>query len=122
MYKDFLKICESRFLSASVIDAMYLYGRVDYMKLLHPQLSKHRKAQAVEVDILDPLNEYIKGKLPTFNGENEYYNLMKKAPRINNVSFEDNQYKPFKPSVAEKGGKLYKKRTLFHQAYKTTSH
>jgi hypothetical protein len=92
MYSEFLKICEAKLLPASISDALYLYAKIDFLKLASPALNKYRKTNKFEIDLLNPIPHYTKNRLPKFKGEDEFTGLMRKSPKINPVSFDDNQH------------------------------
>jgi hypothetical protein len=96
MYAEFLKICEAKLLPASISDALYLYAKIDFMKLASPALHKFRKNNKFEIDILYPIPSNVGSRLPKFKGEDEYTGLMRKAPKINPVHFEDKQNETIK--------------------------
>lgn len=91
MYSDFLKICEAKLLEGSVLDALYLYGNIDYLSLVSPKLKNRKAKEVLDINVIEPISEEVFKKLPKFKGEFDVTDLIGKHPKLNPVSFDDNQ-------------------------------
>ena len=86
MYENFVKICEANVLECSVLDALYMYSKINYLELASPQLVKHMKKHE-KVSVVDPLPESVVKRLPEFKGERIPLSSFTDVPRMNTHSY-----------------------------------
>lgn len=107
MYKDFVTMCETRLLEGSVLDALYLYSSIDYLKLISPQLAKRKNK--VDINVLEPISSDLILKTPRFKHERESYIVDGSYPKINQYSLEDDQslkFRVFNEQINQKNEKM----------------
>lgn len=91
MYKNFLSVCEKKGYKASVLDALYLYSKIDYLSLASKQLHIQAEKNRVKFNIIEPVNENVVQKFPIFKDENKVLTKQYDIPHINPYTTLDKQ-------------------------------
>ena len=94
MYTEFLDICEANLWEASVLDALYLYSKIDYPNLLHKELGREAKKKHHHVNIIEPVGAYVVDKYPEFKDERKVFNTNEISSKINSKEIDVKRITP----------------------------
>eukprot|EP00340_Litonotus_pictus_P001819 CAMPEP_0170519950 /NCGR_PEP_ID=MMETSP0209-20121228/5170_1 /TAXON_ID=665100 ORGANISM="Litonotus pictus, Strain P1" /NCGR_SAMPLE_ID=MMETSP0209 /ASSEMBLY_ACC=CAM_ASM_000301 /LENGTH=838 /DNA_ID=CAMNT_0010805953 /DNA_START=315 /DNA_END=2831 /DNA_ORIENTATION=+ len=108
-YENFLKICQAKVLTGSVLDALYIYSNINYVKLACPQLEGKIKKNRFEIDVMEPIPEKVYDRLPRFKGEDNLMEISPNALKINPYKIEEDNQRGLSLRIEKTGTKSYRR-------------
>lgn len=91
MYKNFLTICEKKGYKATVLDALYMYSKIDYLLLASKQLHIQAEKSRVKFNIIEPVDKKLVDKFPIFKDENKVLTEKYNIPHLNPYTTKEKQ-------------------------------